>query len=64
MRAGISQKLKKVLTNEEKKADCLLIIGKIYFFSESHFSKSKFANLYLSYEKVAIIFDIKTLKVF
>ena len=56
--------MEKVLTLKEKKADCLLIIGKIYFFSESHFSKSKFANLYLSYEKVAIIFDIKTLKVF
>ena len=56
--------MEKVLTLKEKKADCLLIIGKIYFFSESHFSKSKFANLYLPYEKIAIIFDIKTLKVF
>ena len=55
---------KKYLHLKNKKADCLLIIGRIYFFSESHFSKSKFANLYLSYEKVAIIFDIKTLKVF
>ena len=43
-RAGISQKVEKVLTRKEKKADCLLIIGKIYFFLKSNFSKSKFAN--------------------
>ena len=33
-RAGISQKVEKVLTLKEKKADCFLILGKSYFFSE------------------------------
>ena len=36
-RAGISQKVGKVLTLKEKKADCLLIIQKIYFFSKIQF---------------------------
>ena len=36
-RAGIRQKVEKVLTYKEKKADCLLIIRKIYFFSKIHF---------------------------
>ena len=35
--AGISQKVEKVLTLKQKKADWLLIGGKIYFFSKIQF---------------------------
>ena len=36
----------------------------LLFFLKSNFYKSKFANMYMSYEKLAIIFDINTLQFF
>ena len=36
-RAGINQKVEKVLKIKENKAACLLIIEKFYFFSEIQF---------------------------
>ena len=36
----------------------------LHVFLKSNFYKSKFANIYMSYEKLAIIFEINTLKCF
>ena len=56
--------MEKVRTLKEKKNRLAFNnTKKLFFFLNSNFYKSKFANMYLSYEKVAIIFDIKTLKV-
>ena len=63
-RAEIGQKEEKQATLKEKKEDWIIIIEKIYFFSKIQHYKSKFANIYISYEKLAHIFDIKTLKLF
>ena len=57
--------MEKVLTLKEKKNRLNFNnTKKNFFFLKSNFYKSKFANIYLSCEKVAIIFYIKTLKVF
>ena len=61
-RAELSQKYEKILTLNGKKTDWLLIIGKIYVFLTSNLYKNKFANWYMLCEKLAIIFDINTLK--
>ena len=39
-------------------------MGKIYFFFKSNFYKNKFAKIYMSYGKLATIFDTNTLKLF
>ena len=63
-RAKLGQKWEEILTLIEKKTDWLLIIGKIYVFLTSNVYKNNFANSYMSYEKLAVIFDINTLKLF
>ena len=63
-RAQLSQTYWEMLTLNEKITDWLLIIGKIYVFLTSNLYKNKFANRYMPYEKLAIIFDINTLNLF
>ena len=63
-RAELRRKQEELLTLNEKKPDWLLIIGKIYVFLTSNLYKNKVAKWYMSYEKLAIMFDINTLKLF
>ena len=61
-RAEISQKQEKLLTFKEKKQIEVSLQGKFTFFLKFNFYKSKFANTYMSYDKLATIFDINTFK--
>ena len=58
-RAELRQKQEEILTLTERITDRLLIIEKIYVSFNVSSYKNKFPNRYMSYEKLAIIFDIK-----
>ena len=63
-RAEISQKGKQLLTVKVKEKIDFNNRENLILFLKSNFYKSKFANTYLSYEKLASAFDINTLKLF
>ena len=64
-RAEISQKEEQLLKLKVKKNDWFFNNKEnLLLFLKSNFYKSKFANTYMSYEKLAIAFDINTLKLF
>ena len=63
----MSQKEEKQPTLQKKKKKRRLNYNNrenLLFFLKSNIYKSKFANTYISYDKLAITFDIKTLKLF
>ena len=63
-RAEISQKGKQLLTVKAKEKIDFNNRENLILFLKSNFYKSKFANTYLSYEKLASAFDVNTLKLF
>ena len=63
-RKGISQKVEKVLTLEKRSALIFNSRKNLLFFLKFNFYKSNYANIYMSYEKLAAIFDNNTLKFF
>ena len=63
-RAEISQKGKQLLTVKVKEKIDFNNRENLILFLKSNFYKSKFANTYLSYEKLASAFDVNTLKLF
>ena len=64
-RAEISQKEEQLLKLKVKKNDWFFNNKEnLLLFLKSNFYKSKFANTYMSYEKLAIRFDINILKLF
>ena len=48
----------------EKKADRLLILGKVYFFGKSKLYESKFGRTCMSLKEPSIVFDKNALKIF
>ena len=62
--AKISQKEEQLLRLKVKKRLIFNNRENLLFFLKSNFCQSKFARKYMSYEKLAIVFHISTLKLF